>query len=145
MDEGTESDTGSRQRLATHAAGSADVPADDGVWRRRDHWSSESPAPQRNAWLLMGALLVVTAYGLAFLVVSAAQGSIELSDDAGKALVAATPAVAALGSVLSLVATRRSSLRVLSWIVAVVGLLLVLATIAVVAWVLLALRGFGSG
>src|SRR5829696_1084517 len=141
MDEGTESDTGSRQRLATHAAGSAGVaPADDAVWRRRDRWSSESPAPERNAWLLMGALLVVAAYGLAFVVASAAQGSIELSDDAGKALVAATPAVAALGSVLSLVATRRSSLRVLSWIVAVVGLLLVLATIAVVAWVLLALR-----
>jgi hypothetical protein len=110
--------------------------------RRSDRWSSEASRPERNGWVVLGTILVLAGYGLAFAVVSAARGSFDLPDDAAKALVAATPAVAGLGSALAFVATRRSSLRPLSWIVVVVGTILVLATIAVVAWLLLALRSF---
>ena len=110
--------------------------------RRSDRWSSEPAGAHRNWWVPVGAVLVLAGYGLAALVVRAALGEMELSDEAGKVLVAAAPAAAALGTALAFVGTRRTTLRVLAWIVLAVGLVLVLASIAAVAWVLLALRDF---
>ncbi len=93
----------------------------------------------------MGAVLVLAAYGLAAAVVSVARGTIELSDDLGKLLLGLSPALGGLGAVFGFVGARRSSLRGLGWVVFVVGLLLVLATIAAIVWLMLVLRSFESG
>jgi hypothetical protein len=56
-----------------------------------------------------------------------------------------SPALGGLGAVFGFVGARRSSLRGLGWVVFVVGLLLVLATIAAIVWLMLVLRSFESG
>jgi hypothetical protein len=133
----TESETDSR---------ATDLPGDEAsAARRADRWASEAPAGGRNWWVVVGAILVLAAYGLAAAVVSAARGTVDLSDDLGKLLLGLTPALAALGAVFGFIGTRRSTLRGLGWVVFVVGLLLVLATIAGIVWLMLVLRSFDSG
>ncbi len=119
--------------------------AETATVRRADRWSSEPPVRGRNWWVVVGALLVLAAYGLAVVVVSAARGELDLSDDLGKIFLGLTPALGGLGAVFGLVGTRHSSLRGLGWVVFVVGLLLVLATIAAIVWLMLVLRSFDSG
>jgi hypothetical protein len=110
--------------------------------RRSDRWAAEPTSPSRNPWPPLAAVLVLAAYGLAAVVVSAARGSFELSDGMAKGVIAATPGLAALGSVVAFVGTRRPRLRALGWVVVVLGAILVLVSIAAVAWVLLAFRSF---
>jgi len=70
------------------------------------------------------------------------KGNVEVGDDAGLALVGATPALAALGVALGLIGRRRGGLRWLAWIAIVLGVVLVIASIAVIAAVTLAFRTF---
>jgi hypothetical protein len=93
----------------------------------------------------VGAVLVLAAYALAFVVISAARGDLDLSDELSKILLGVAPALGALGAVLGFIGTRRSSLRGLGWVVFVVGLVLVLATLAAIVWLMLVLRSFDSG
>jgi len=142
MDPRTETNTAAGPGVApatAEAEARADAPS--GV-RRSDRWSSEPPERRANGWVLLGSLLVVGGYGLAIVVVSAARGSIDVSDELAKGLVATAPALAALGAAIGFIGTRRSSLRGLAWVVVAVGLVLVLATIAAIAWLLLVLRSF---
>jgi len=138
MDPGTETNTAATPGVAP---ATPETESPSGV-RRSDRWSSESPERGGNGWVLLGSLLVVAGYGFAIVVVSAARGSIDVSDQVAKALVATTPALAALGAALGVVGTRRSSLRGLAWVVVALGLVLVLATLAAIAWLLLVLRSF---
>jgi hypothetical protein len=90
----------------------------------------------------VAALVVLAAYALAGLIVVAVRGSIELSDDAAKLVIACVPVLAGLGSVLGFIGARRSSMRALGWVVVVLGGVLVVVSVAAVAWVLLAFRSF---
>ncbi|MGZ4125032.1 MAG: hypothetical protein ACXVQU_05700 [Actinomycetota bacterium] len=110
--------------------------------RRSDRWSSAPDTGSGTLWVVTGAVLVLGGYALALLVVSAARDALDLSDEVGKVLLAATPALAGLGAVLAFVGTRRGSFRLVGWLVVVLGAALVLVSIAAVAWLLLVLRSF---
>ena len=110
--------------------------------RRGDRWAGDSPDGVRNWWVPVGGVLLLAAYGLATVIVLAVRGSLDLSDQLAKTVIGCTPALAALGAVCGFIGARRGTLRALAWIVVVLGAILVVVSIAAVAWILLAFRGF---
>jgi hypothetical protein len=110
--------------------------------RRSDRWAAEPARSGLNWWAILAVVAVLAGYGVSALVAAAVKGNVEVGDDAGLALVGATPALAALGVALGLVGRRRGGLRWLAWIAIVLGVLLVIASIAVIVVVTLAFRTF---
>lgn len=106
---------------------------------RSERWAVESPR-SRNWWPAVAAVLVAAGYAVAVLVGASARGSVELSDDAQVALVGTAPSLGVLGALLAFVGTRRTTLVAASWLVFVLGVLLVVVTLGVLAMILMALN-----
>jgi hypothetical protein len=107
--------------------------------QRSDRWAVESRR-SRNWWPAVAAVLVAAGYVVAVLVAASARGSFELSDDAQVALVGTAPSLGVLGALLAFVGTRRTRLVAVSWLVLVLGVLLVVASLGVLAMILMALN-----
>lgn len=129
--------SGTNTRMETEA----ETQPEDGS-RRSDRWAAEAAGPGLNWWAILAVVAVLAGYGVSALVTAIVKGNVEVGDDAGLALVGATPALAALGVALGLVGRRRGGLRWLAWIAIVLGVLLVIASIAVIVVVTLAFRTF---
>ena len=107
---------------------------------RSDRWAVES-RERRNWWPVAGAVLVVAGYAVAAIAGACARGSVKLSDDAQIVLVGTAPSLGVVGALLAFVGTRRTTLRAMSWIVFGLGALLVVATLGVLATIVVALNG----
>lgn len=110
--------------------------------QRSDRWAVESRR-SRNWWAAVAAVLVAAGYAVAVLVAASARGSFELSDDAQVALVGTAPSLGVIGALLAFVGTRRTTLRLLSWLVFVLAAMLLAVTLVLLAMVLLALGDLG--
>jgi hypothetical protein len=107
--------------------------------QRSDRWAVESRR-SRNWWPAVAAVLVAAGYAVAVLVAASARGSFDLSDDAQVALVGTAPSLGVIGALLAFVGTRRTRLVALSWLVFVLGVLLVVASLGVLGMILMALN-----
>ena len=110
--------------------------------RRSDRWAVESRAP-RNWWTPVAAVIVASGYGVAVVVAALARGSMELPDDTQIALVAMAPSLGVIGAILAFVGARRRTLTVFSWLVFALGVMLVVAALAVLAMIVSALTALG--
>lgn len=106
--------------------------------RRSDRWAAE-PDARRNGWSIVAAVLVLAAYVAAGLGAASVGGSVALSDDAQLGLVGAAPGLAVVGAILSWVGSRRPTLRVVSWLVFALAILLLAVAAGLLALLLLAL------
>lgn len=107
---------------------------------RSDRWAVEA-RPTRNWWTVAGAVVVVAGYAAAVIVGASARGSLDLSDDAQVVLVGTAPSLGVVGALLAFVGTRRTTLRAFSWLVFALGVLLVVATLAVLSMIVISLSG----
>jgi 4-amino-4-deoxy-L-arabinose transferase-like glycosyltransferase len=107
---------------------------------RADRWAAQG-RPSRNWWAPVAAVFVVAGYVIAVVLGAAAGGSVQLSDDAQVILVATAPSLGVIGACLAFLGTRRTTLVAMCWLVFALGVLLVVATLAILVTIVTALNG----